>query len=199
MIRIPLVLSALALVLALTPRPGASQEAEPAPHRVGIGFHSSDTPIGGRWWMSNNQYALDLGFGLGTEKGVTLIDTNNNGANDTRVEQTLAHWTVELGMPWAITRWSKVAVMLRPGFRYTSEDDLESFLADGERVKRNTYGVTAELGVEWQIARNLGISASHGLAYSTTKLDQEGAVSQWALDTTASDFTSLGFYVYLWK
>ena len=56
-----------------------------------------------------------------------------------------------------------------------------------------------ELGVEWQIARNLGISASHGLVYSTTKLDQEGAVSQWALDTTASDFTSLGFYVYLWK
>jgi hypothetical protein len=199
MIRTPLVFSALALVLALTPRVGTAEEVELPSHHVGIGFHSSDAPIGARWWMSSNQYAIDLGIGFGTEKGVTLIDTNNNGTNDTRVEETLGHWTAELGMPWAMRRWSKVAVMLRPALRYTSEDDLESFLADGSRVKRNTYGVTGELEVEWQIAHNLGISASHGLEYTTTKLDQEGAVSQWSLDTTASDFTSLGFHVYLWK
>ena len=166
-------------------------------HSIGLGFRQTATPIGVRWWVSP-QLGIDAGVGVDAEKSVVEIDTNDDFVDDTRVEDTLARWTVNVGTPWAAWSGENVRVLLRPGFEYQSEDDVGSFLVDGARVKLNTFAVSGEVEVELNVWENLTVSASHGLEFRSSKLDLPGQESTWTTGTTGTDFFRLGFFVYLW-
>ena len=120
------------------------------------------------------QLGIDAGVGVDAEKSVVEIDTNDDFVDDTRVEDTLARWTVNVGTPWAAWSGENVRVLLRPGFEYQSEDDFGSFLVDGARVKLNTFAVSGEVEVELNVWENLTVSASHGLEFRSSKLDLPG-------------------------
>jgi len=166
-------------------------------HTIGIGYHQSNTPIGGRWWASP-RIGVDLGLGVDAEKAEADVDTNDDGVPDVRITDTLAEWTANVGTPWVAWAGPNVRVLLRPGFEYHSEDDFDSFLTDGSRVKLNSYAVTGEVEVELNVWENLTMSASHGLEFRSSKLDAPGAQSTWTAGTTGTDFFRLGFYVFLW-
>ena len=167
---------------------------------IGLGYRQTTTPIGVRWWLSP-RLGLDVGFGVNAEKAQAEVDlvAPFDGVPDTRVTDTLAGWTVNVGTPWPAWVGSNVRVLLHPGFEYHSEDDFDSFLANGSRVKRNSYAVTGEVEVELNVWDNLTMSASHGVEFRSTKLNAPGATSTWTAGTTASDFFQLGFFVYLWR
>lgn len=167
-------------------------------HSIGLGFRQTATPIGVRWWLGP-QLGVDAAVGVDAEQSVVEIDTNDDFVDDTRIEDTLARWTVNVGAPWAV--WSSgenVRVLVRPGLEYQSEDDFGSFLIDGSRVKLNTFAVSGEVEVELNVWENLTVSAAHGVEYRSIKLDAPGAVGTWTAGTTGTDFFRLGFFVYLW-
>lgn len=152
----------------------------------GLGFHSTAAPIGFRHWVSEKM-AFDLGVGF-----------SSADAGD----ETLSDFTIEAGLPISMKKWDKVNFMLRPGILYNTEDFF--FDADGDpltadtKEKINTFGIMGEFEVEVTLAENFTVSAAHGLAYSSTKLDVSGAESVSGFGTTGNNFTTIGFHVYLW-
>ena len=160
----------------------------------GLGFRTLDAPIGLRWWFTD-QVGLDAGVGFESTK-VNFTDVNNNPA-----DETLSKFSIDVGMPWALKRWDKVHFLLRPGVLYTTEDDADLFfISDGAfKEKRNTITVTGELELELFLAKNASISASHGVGFVSTKLDLAGQEADTFFGSFGSDFTTLGFHVYLWQ
>lgn len=190
-----LTLALIAASVTLVPRAFA-QEGE-APHRsFGLGFHSASAPIGGRWWVAPN-WGVDLGFTVGADRVSTVADTDLDGFPDQDIEDTLAHWGVEAGMPWTLWRWGGVRTNLRPGLGFFTEDDVTTFVDIGARRKRNTIQASAHLEVELFIGRNISLSAAQGIEFSHSSLDVPDAADQWSIETVGSDFATLGFHVYL--
>jgi hypothetical protein len=189
-------LAALAAIAALAAAPAAAQEGQ-APHRsVGLGFRTSEAPIGGRWWVAPT-WGVDLGLGVGADRLAAQIDTDGNFTVDREVEDTLFRWGLDAGMPWSVWRWSGVRTNLRPGVAFYQEDDAGEFTLNGVKARRTTLQASLGLEVELFIGRNVSLSASHGLEFRRSKLDVAGAAGQWSFESAGSDFAALGFHVYL--
>ena len=174
-------ISAAALMLVMG---AASVHAEGM--KGGLGFHNSDAPIGIRHWVSEKM-AVDLGIGFSS------ADAGS---------ETLTDFTIDAGLPISMKKWDKVNFMLRPGIQYKTQDfffdaDSDPLTAD-TKEKINTFGVSGEFEVEVMLAENFSVSAAHGLAYTSTKLDVSGAKSVSGFGTTGNNFTTIGFHVYLW-
>ena len=186
----------LATAISFTSAFAASHTEDNSDHAAmgGLGFRSSEAPIGVRWWFSK-QVALDAGVGFTSVK-LNYSDINGDPANE-----SLTSFSVDLGVPFALKTWDKVHFLLRPGFTYTSAYDVEFFeLTDGEfKDKYSYFSVTGEFELEVFLAKNASISASHGVFFDSEKLDVEGAKSDTVFGTYGSNFTSLGFHVYLWQ
>lgn len=152
----------------------------------GLGFHTTDAPVGIRHWVSEKM-AIDAGLGF---------QSQDFGS------ETISGMTLNVGLPISLKKWDKVNFMLRPGLQYSTEDEFAD--ADGNpltpdtKEKFNTFGVSGEFEVEVELADNFTVSAAHGLGFSSSKLDISGAESQSGFSTTGSNFTSVGFHVYLW-
>ncbi|MEO5988642.1 MAG: hypothetical protein ABIU54_07875 [Candidatus Eisenbacteria bacterium] len=152
----------------------------------GLGFHTTDAPLGLRHWVSDKM-AFDAGIGFSS------ADAGS---------ETLTDFTIDVGLPISLKKWEKVNFMLRPGVKYNTVDylfdaDADPFTAD-TKEKINTFGVSGEFEVEVMLAENFSVSAAHGLAYTSTKLDVSGAESVSGFGTTGNNFTTIGFHVYLW-
>jgi hypothetical protein len=183
-----LILAAALAVFCLPPLSAGAQtdtaiDDKPVHHNGGLGFHSIDAPLGGRYWFANQKVGLDFGFGLRSTPAPSY-------------DEHLTGWAVELGLPIVVKSWDKVHILARPGFVYDSQeremsDPPEPFATDDE----TTIALTAELEAEVFIASNFSVSASHGIGYF--KVDPAGggdSDSSW--NTFGSDFSHIGFHYY---
>jgi hypothetical protein len=153
---------------------------EEAPPNGSLGFHQIDAPLGIRWWFGP-KVGLDLGLGY-----------TSNEAGDER----FSSYTIDAGVPIALKRWSRLNFILRPGILYSSQQvDVEP----GPGVtKENDTGlaVLAELEAEVFLADRLSVSAAHGFGFFT----EDPAVGESTTDygTIGSNFSHIGFHLYLW-
>lgn len=193
-------LTALGLVVAA----GAAQAAGSS-SMGGLGFHATGSPfdallssslgvtgssptLGVREWF-NEKVAVDVGLGY------SMLKSEPASNND----ETITGWTVDLGLPLALKSWDKVHFLFRPGVSFGSlEDKLEPSGGPTTKTKLTTFGVSGELEVEYMLADKLSISASHGLAWNSIKDDASPENKLSSFSTTGSNFTQLGFHVYLW-
>ncbi len=183
--------AALSLLLVI-PAPDAT-----AAPMGGLGFRTAGSPfsalpispvqtsptIGFRHWM-NDQVGFDFGLGY----------------NQFKIEPSPETWTgfaFDVGLPISIKKVNdRVNFIFRPGFQWSSlEDEDTSFPAT---VKWTTIAVSGELEVEWMVTDNLSVSASQGLAYHKLEDDGSPKTTVTSFGTTGSNFTQLGFHVYLW-
>jgi hypothetical protein len=156
-----------------------------------VGISTSPT-IGIRQWFSS-QMGVDAAIGFSTvsfESGSTTTDEATGFAFD-------------LGLPISLKSWDKVNFIFRPGFAYqTAKTEDKTNPTPPNELKATTWAATGELEVEWMLADKLSISAAHGIAYSSIKVeDNDSPVNEakaTGFSTTGSNFTSLGFHVYLW-
>ena len=183
-----LILSALAILWVLPLPAGAQTDTAtiddgPVHHNGGLGFHSIDAPLGGRFWFAQQKIGVDFGLGLRSDPAPSY-------------DEDLTGWAVELGVPFVLKSWDRVHVLLRPGFLYDSQevemsDPPDPFATD----ETTTIALTAELEAEVFIVSNFSVSASHGIGYFN--VDPAGGgdgESSWR--TLGADFSHIGFHYY---
>jgi hypothetical protein len=165
-------LVALALVIG-----AGVASAQGATVKGALGFHNSDAPIGIRWWLSD-KLALDAGLGFGS--------TEFGG-------ETFSNFAFDIGLPVMLKSWDRVNFMVRPGIFYASQ---EVPLSPGPGTGDDTaLAIVGEFEAEVFLADNFSVSASHGLAIVNNDPAQGSSTSDWT--TFGSNFTNVGFHVYL--
>lgn len=190
-----LLVAAAAVTMLLGPVAARAQD-----NMGGLGFRTLDAgagtspAIGIRQWFSPN-LGVDLGVGFSTFKfeagPAPTADQEANG------------FAFDVGLPWSARKWDKVNFILRPGFQYgraKSEDKLDPTPPNEDTV--TSWAVSGELEVEFMFVDKVSVSASHGIVYRSTKITNnatpEFEQKFTGFDTEGSNFTQLGFHVYLW-
>ena len=166
------------VAIALIASAGAALAQGPTHNSGGLGFHSSDAPIGIRWWLNGQKIALDAGVGF--------------GSTDTGTE-TLSNWQLDFGVPICLKTWDKVHFMVRPGILYESQDVIVGPGTDTD----SDLIILGELEAEYFIADNLSISASHGIGIDNNNPPVGSSTTNWT--TFGNNFTEVGFHVYLFS
>lgn len=192
-----LVLVAGVATAALASRASAADET-----MGGLGFHVSGSPfsninlsngptatptIGLRQWFSDKA-GIDLGVGY-------------NVFNSTQGTQRETWTGVALngGLPIVLKEWDHVNFILRPGIEYARLKDEDKTLPTVATTEWTTLTVSGDLEVEWMVANKVSLSAAHGVGWSTLKDNTNPTVQKFSsFGTTGSNFTQLGFHVYLW-
>ena len=168
----------------------------------GLGFHVSGSPFSGilvssgpaatptlgmRQWFTD-QAGLDLGVGY-------------NVFNSTQGTQreTWTGFALDGGLPIVLKEWDHVNFILRPGVQFAKLKDEDRTLPATVTTQWTTVGVSGDFEVEWMVANKVSVSAAHGVGWSSLKDDSNPTVQKFtSFGTTGSNFTQLGFHVYLW-
>ena len=189
-------------LVSLMAAPARADDSSTERARVALGFRNArvptldlnqivtTVPIGIRWWFGQHKLGLDLGTGYGMHKD------ESSGEN-------LNAWNLDAGIPWALKSWDRVDVILRPGVNYTQQDGIEyQFVfpsASTSKVTDRIVTGTAEIEVEVFPFQNVSVSASYGIGVVNVNPGEAGVKTTTDFGTFGSNFTSLGFHVYLWK
>ena len=184
----------------------SAQAAETA-MKGGLGFHVAPSPfanlisfinplapqvsstaptVGGRQWF-NGQVGVDLGLGYTSFK-----------ADQGTQKETWTGVSFDVGLPLVIKKFDKVNFIFRPGFQYGTLEDKDETLVPSQTTKYTMTGFSGTLEAEWFVADNLSLSAAHGIAYSSLHDDATPETKFTSIGTTGTNFTQLGFTIYLW-
>jgi hypothetical protein len=178
---------AVVAVLGVLPVAALAQTEMPlGEHPNGsLGFHTTEAPLGIRWWFPGQKVALDAGIGFGSRP-----------APSTYPNEKLTNWALDIGVPIVAKSWSKVHLLIRPGVLYTSQQVLASSPpAPFDTNDETSLSVLGELEAEAFLADNFSVSASHGIRY--TSFDPAGAGDNvTTFSTIGNNFTNVGFHVY---
>lgn len=176
----------LALV-ALTGVASAQGTAQPvaAEHEQGgVGFHSFQAPLGGRWWL-NQKFAIDVGLGVGSEEvGLPAGESTS-----------LSSWALDLGVPITMRKYDRLYVLFRPGILYTSQEDVTDPGPPVVKDSDTSMALNLEIEAEVFLTDHFSVSASTGLAFVSNSPAQGESTTDWG--TTGSNFTTVGFHVYM--
>lgn len=153
---------------------------EIGPSRIGIGFHGTRAPLGVRYWYAKDA-AVDVNLGFVSQVGYTGLRLND--------------YVAQIGLPFMLHHWDRVAAHLRPGFEYALEDQ-ERVTPDGSFVVTDhLLQAAVELEAEVFVLKHLSISGSLGVAMAHRDFggsDEE--LTSWAF--TGHNFTDVGFHLY---
>jgi hypothetical protein len=169
-----------------------------------LGFHVGSSPFSGilisagptatptlgiRQWFSSTA-GVDLGVGF------NIFDSVQGTQKET--------WTgfaLDAGLPLVVKEWEHVNFIFRPGVEFGKLRDEDKTVAPSLVTNWKSVGVTAEFEVEWMLASKVSLSASQGFAWRSLKSDATTTAPEQkftSVGTTGSNFTELGFHVYLW-
>ena len=150
--------------------------------------------IGVRHWLSE-RVGLDGAIGFATASAEVA-------AADTLFEKTEGTaLTFDAGVPFSMKKWEKVNLIVRPGLIWSRATLKGKTTPTPPKDTATLMVFTGEIEVEWMVAEHLGISASHGIAYSSFKEENGSSTIDFKSTgflTTGNNFTSLGFHVYVW-
>lgn len=163
----------------------------------GLGFRTTFTPLGGslaapqaaptiglRHWF-NEYVGADIGAGY-YKREIKPLPEKFTG------------YSIDVGIPISIKRPSeRVNFLFRPGFIWSDLKDSDETPPPLE-IHWTTMGITGELEVEWMVADKLSISASQGFGYFQMHDDGNPKTTLTYTGNLGSNFTELGFHVYLW-
>jgi hypothetical protein len=184
-----------------------SAMAENANQRVvgkkGIGYFSSDAPLGVRYWTSDAM-AIDFGIGIGLD---TKIPNPGNAT-----DETLLDFGFDVGMPWVLHGEDNMIVYFRPGVTVKGNQAFDVVPAPvggvqgpADKVYDMTYTPNLGLGGEFFLGQlgwpNLSFSGQVGIGLQLTSPGGSGAESRVSFATTHQDVSvvntgALGFHIY---
>jgi hypothetical protein len=163
----------------------------------GIGFRAPITPLS--FALVEPQAAPTIGFrhwfngAVGIDAAVGYYQ-----AEIKPLPEKFTGYTADFGLPITLKRPSeKVNLILRPGFQFGQLEDVDE-TPPAISIDWDMLGATLELEVEWMVADKLSISASHGAGYFRLRDNGNPKTTRTYAGTLGSNFTELGFHVYLW-
>ena len=186
---------------------GSALTAQAADVKGGIGFHLGETPlsgiltfvnpltpnaskaaatVGGRQWVSET-VGIDAALGFNSFK-----------AEQGTQKETWTGMSFDIGLPIVVKRFDKVNLIVRPGVQFGSLEDKDATVTPTKTTKYTMSGFSGTLEAEWYVTPNLSLSAAHGLAWASMKDNGSPSVKFTSLGTTGSNFTQMGFNLYIW-
>lgn len=148
---------------------------------IGLGFHSSDAPVGIRYWMTGQKLAIDAAVGFSSRDAG---------------EENLTDFAIEAGVPIVLRSWENVHFLFRPGIGFLSEGVLVVENGETDTDSATTLRILAELEGEVFVRDNFSVSASHGLAIENSSPPGDGD-SSTNFGLFGNNFTEVGFHIYL--
>ena len=132
--------------------------------RFGLGFVSTDAPVGGRYWI-NEKVGIDVGIGfLSEDMG----------------EETESTFVLNGGVPFIFNAMAdRVNFLIRPGIQFASYE------------VGTAIDLTGALEFEVFVTDDFSVSAAHGLAIMMDSPDEGDSTTDFGL--LGSNWTSFGF------
>jgi hypothetical protein len=195
------ILSTSLLLLAFAGAALAENANQRVVGKKGVGYFSSEAPVGVRYWMSDAM-AIDFGVGLDVD---TKVD---NPASPTTLEdETFFDWAFDVGLPFVLHSEENTIVYFRPGVTVAGTQVFDGAPTAAANDKVYDIGFTGGLGLggEFFLGQlgwpNLSFSGQVGLAVEVVSPGTEGADSQVNFSTTRDDVSvvntgTLGFHIY---
>jgi len=191
--------TALMLAVAAVPASAASAPTDNSPKdgMGGIGFRAPITPLS--FALVEPQAAPTIGIRQWFNKRIGFdVAVGYYQAEIKPLPEKFTGYTVDACFPISIKRPSqRVNLILRPGFQWGQLEDVDE-TPPPITIEWDLLGTTLDLEVEWMVADNLSLSASHGVGYFRLRDNGSPKTSRTYVGTTGSNFTELGFHVYLW-
>jgi hypothetical protein len=174
---------AILSVVSLVPMSARSQD-EPQHPNGSVGFHTTDAPLGGRWWFGSQKVGIDFGLGLSSTPAPSYDD------------ESLMGFAVDVGVPLVLKNWDRFHLLFRPGLIYQSQEVQTETPPDPfDSDDATTIGLTLEIEGEVFIVDNFSVSASTGLGFFSVDPAGPGdSRTNWS--TLGNNFTNIGFHVY---
>src|SRR5262252_7048078 len=175
----------------------AANGADPKMAMGGIGFRAPITPLS--FALVEPQAAPTIGFRYWFNRALGFdAAAGYYQAEIKPLPEKFTGYTVDLGVAMTIKRPSEhVNFIFRPGFQWGQLEDVDE-TPPPVTIDWDLIGATAELEVEWMVADKLSISASHGAGYFRLRDNGNPKTSRTFVGTLGSNFTELGFHVYIW-
>jgi hypothetical protein len=150
--------------------------------RFGLGFVSTDTPVGIRYWFSE-KIALDAGIGVFSE------DQGDSSTTD---------FSVLVGLPINIMNMGdRVNFNFFPALGYAMFD-----VPDQSGLQSSQIDVIAGLEFEVFVTNDFSVSASHGVQFNIASYEDFGTTSvdsQTDWSTFGANITDFGLHYYFPK
>jgi len=138
--------------------------------RMGLGFVSTDAPVGLRYWV-NEKVGIDAGIGFSS------VDMG---------DETATTFVLNGGVPFIFNAMAdRVNFLIRPGIQFTSYEG-------GTGID-----LTGALEFEVFVTDDFSVSAAHGIAIDMTNPDDENLDSTTDFGLFGNNWTSFGFHYYL--
>jgi len=142
--------------------------------RFGLGFVSSNAPVGGRYWL-NEKVGIDGGIGFSS------MDAG---------DETVSNFVLNAGVPFIFNAMGdRVNFLIRPGIEFTTGD----FAVNNQ--KGTVIALSGALEFEVFVTDDFSVSAAHGLAIMMDSPDEGDSTTDFGL--FGNNWTSFGFHYYL--
>ena len=192
--------TALMFVVAAVPASAASLAPADTARKMmmgGIGFRAPITAVSN--WLVEPQAMPSIGIRQWFNKRFGFdLAVGYYQAEIKPLPEKFTGYAVDTGIPISIKRPSqKVNLILRPGFTWGQLEDVDE-TPPPLTIEWDLLGTTLDLEVEWMVADNLSLSASHGVGYFRLRDNGSPKTSRTYAGTLGSNFTELGFHVYFW-
>jgi len=166
----------------------------------GLGYFSSDAPVGGRFWL-NERVGLDVGVGFElTDTYVT--NPNSTGPEDAQLKESATSFWLEVGAPIIVMPTERANFFLRPGVIFASLDD-RAYGTGELDTKWTQVTLLATPGAEVFFGEHFSLSAGHGIAVDILSVpDEEGipefrrGESETNIRSFDASVTYFGFHFY---
>jgi len=182
-----------ALILALLVAAVTPSLAKDMTGKVSLGFHNSDAPVGGRYWV-NNMVAVDAGLGFESSE-VPDADPDT----DTETVNSLSFW-FEAGVPIKLYDVDNAHFFFRPSVVLGLLDD-RAYGTGSADAKWTSLDFVLSLGGELFFGDHFSVEATHGMKVNMTSVPDEvkndvGADSFTSVSTFGNNLTTIGFHFY---
>jgi hypothetical protein len=144
--------------------------------RLGLGFISTSSPIGIRYWFSP-KIGLDIGAGIN-------VNDNAGGSGEKATD-----WAISGGLPInLITIGDRVNLHFLPWVQYSNIDLIDDTASQ--------FDIVAALEFEVFVTKDLSVSASHGFDFQMYSPPGD-ADSETDINTFGANITDFGVHYYL--
>lgn len=184
------------ILILLLPVPAA--RAADYAGRLGLGYFSTDAPIGFRYWIGS-RLGLDLGVGFNSRDVSNLATAGPAGSVAYTDEVVFTDFSVDVGIPMNLMMRTRTNLFFRPGVIYSTRPQFygpETANTARFRGKEKSMDFSGTFGVEFWLWDHLSLCVGEGVSYVLTTPADPAVDSHFQITHRALALSNVGFHFY---